>query len=238
MSPLIDGDAVILVPGGGNAVAAVNRKTGQVVWKGGGNDKPGYSTPVPATLAGRKQYVVFLGTSLRGVDAGSGQELWSLPWKTNYDVNAAVPIPVGGDSVFVTSGYGHGCALVSVAGGSAKAVWENTEIQSHFNSGVLKDGCIYHTTDPGRLVCIDAKTGAMKWSQNGFEKGGLVGVDGTLIVLDGRSGKITMAEMSPNGYKELGSLPGLGGQSWSPPIVGNGKLIVRNKSTLACYDLK
>lgn len=237
-SPVVDGENLVVVPGAATGcVAALRKDTGKLVWKGGGSDRPGYATPVIASIGGKKQYVVFCATSLVGVSVSDGKLLWQLPWRTEYDVNAATPV-VDGDTVFITSGYGHGCALVRVAGGHAQAVWQNKSIQSHFSSPVLVNGYIYGTTDPGRLVCLELKSGKEKWELRGFEKGGLVAVDGVLIVVDGGSGALRMVELSPTGPKELGRVNGLGGQSWTAPIVADGKLIVRNKRTLACLDLK
>ena len=237
-SPLIDGDKLIVVPGGRDAcVAALDKMSGKTIWKGGGSDKPGYATPVAATLDGKKQYVVFAARNLIGVDAANGRLLWKYPWRTSYDVNAATPI-VSGRGVFITSGYRHGCALLKLTGGQPKRVWENKAIQSHFSSPIAHRGYIYGTSDPGRLVCLDARTGKTQWTQRGFQKGGLVALDGVLIVVDGARGSITMCRLSPQRYQELGRITGLGGQSWTAPIVADGKLIVRNKSALACYNLK
>lgn len=239
VSPQVDGDKLIVCPGGRDAaVAALNKTTGATIWKGGGSDKPGYATPVPATIGGKKQYVVFTGVALIGVDAADGKLLWRLPWQTSYDVNAATPI-VTGDTVFITTGYGHGCALVKTAGENPSIIWQSKEIQAHFSSPILKDGYIYGNSDPGRLVCLDAKTGEAKWQAQGFEKGGIVAVDGTIIALVGNSGDLVMAEMSSARYKELSRMKApLGGQSWTAPIVADGKLIIRNKATLACINLK
>ncbi len=48
---------------------------------------------------------------------------------------------------------------------------------------------------------------------------------------------MAMVEATPEGYRELGRFTPLGGQSWTAPIVADGKLIVRNKEALACFDL-
>ncbi len=238
-SPVVDGDRVIVLPGGhGACVAALDRRTGQTVWKGGGDDGASYATPVVATLGGKKQYVVFSAGGLLGVDAADGKLLWRFPWKTSYDVNAATPIVVSDDTVFITSGYGRGCALVKVAGGHAQAVWENKVMHSHFSTPILSAGHIYGTSDNNRTVCLDVATGKMKWEERGGGKGGVVSVDGTLITVDGSRGAVTMMELSPDGFKPLGQITPLGGQSWTAPIVAGGRLLVRNQQVLACLDLR
>ena len=240
MSPVIDGNNVILVPGGPEAgVAALNKETGQTVWQGsGGQGKPGYATPVIATIGGKKQYLVFMSKSVIGVDAENGKMLWSFPWETKYDVNAAMPLAIGDDMVFITSNYGRGGAVLKIAGDKVEKVWENKEIQSHFSTPILHEGKIYAGTDPGNLVCLDPKTGKSLWRHGGFQKGGIVIVDGTIIAMNGKDGDLIMAELKPDAYKELGRLKPLGGQSWTAPILANGKLIIRNKQELGCYDLK
>jgi len=238
-SPLVDGNKVIVLPGGPNAgVVALDASSGKTLWQGGGNDKSGYATPVKATINGKAQYVVFTASNLIGVDAGNGHILWGGSWKTNFDVNAATPIVIG-NSVFITSGYGTGCARVGISkSGRASFIWKNKEIQSHFNTPVASKGYIYGTTDPGDLVCLDAATGRAQWRQPGFEKGGVCAVDGTIIAINGADGDVVMLSMSPSKFQELGRMKPLGGQSWTAPIVADGKLIVRNKTTVACFSLK
>lgn len=237
-SPLVDKNKLIVLPGGPNAgVVALDKKTGKTIWQGGPSEVPGYATPVAATILGKPQYVIFTTVGLSGIDASNGKVLWSYRWKTGSDVNAATPI-VMGNSVFITSGYNHGCALIDITAEGAKARWENKEMQAHFSSPIIYKGYIYGTGEPGFLMCIDPQTGAAKWKQQGFEKGGVVAVDGVLIAADGLGGDMIMVDLQPDGYKELGRFKPLGGQSWTAPIVAGGKLIVRNTKSLACIALK
>ena len=236
MSALIDGDRVILVPGNPEAcVIALDKMTGELLWAGGGGDIPGYATPVKATIAGVDQYVVFAGKSVVGVHADTGQLLWRVPWETKYDVNAATPI-VSGDSVFITSDYGRGCAVISVGQGGASIQWESKTMASHFNTAVFVNGYLFGPSNP-KLVCLDPRTGQAAWTQSGFERGGVVAVDGVILALSGNQGFMAMVEPTSEGYNELGRFTPLGGQSWTAPIIANGKLIVRNKEALACFDL-
>jgi len=218
---------------------ALSKETGETVWQGsGGNGLPGYATPAIATIGGKKQYLVFMSKSIIGVDPENGKLLWSFPWETKYDVNAAMPVAVGDDMILITSNYGRGGAVLKIAGDKVEKVWENKEIQSHFSTPVLFEGKIYSTTDPGDLICLDPKTGTSIWRQGGFEKGGIIVVDGTIIAINGKDGDVIMVELKPDAYKELGRFKPLGGQSWTAPIIADGKLIIRNKAEMACFDLK
>jgi len=238
-SPVIDGEKLIVCPGGPNSVLVLNKLTGEQLFSGGGPDPAGYATPVIATINGKKQYVVFEGKALIGVDADKGgPPLWKCAWTTQSEVNAASPVVVDDSSIFVTSGYGVGCGLIKVNGAQAQVAWANKEIKAHFNSPVLINGQIYGIGDGFGLVCLDPQTGKENWKQGGFEKGGLIAIDGVLIAMNGQAGDCVMAEAKPDAYKELGRFVPLGGQSWTAPIVADMKLIVRNKTKLACYDLK
>ncbi len=236
MSPLVDGEKLIVCPGGsGASVAALNKQTGETIWTGGGSDISGYATPVVATLHGQKQYVVFTGVSLIGVEAATGKLLWRVVWRTKHDVNAAMPI-VGGNFIFITSGYGHGCALVEITPQGPDVVWSNKLIISHFGVPIYY-GYVYGTSDTGHLVCLHSGNGTAMWQQPGFQKGGIVAVDGVLIVMNDKNGDVVMVTASHEGYQELGRVKPLGGQSWTAPIIADGKLIIRNKQALACLDL-
>jgi outer membrane protein assembly factor BamB len=236
VSPLVDGDKLIVVPGGDKSVAALDKTTGATLWTGGASDVAGYATPVTATILDKRQYVVFTGAMVSGVDSSDGNLLWSYPWKTSYDVNAASPI-VGGNYVFMTSGYNVGCALLEITAAGPKKLWANKEIIGQFNTPVRFGKFIYGIGDPGNLVCLDTATGTAAWKQPGFEKGGVCGVDGAVIAINGAEGDVVLVNATETAYQELGRIKPLGGQSWTAPIVANGKLIVRNKQGIACLDL-
>ncbi len=237
-SAFIDQDKVILEAGGkGAAVVALNKLTGTKIWQGGGDDVAGYATPQLATINKRAQYVIYTADHLLGVDPQTGATLWAFPWKTGCDVNAATPIVIG-NSVLITAAYGHGSALVDITDAGATARWQKQEIQSRFSTPIYANGYFYTTTDGNHLMCVDVNTGQIKWQQPGFEWGGMVGVDGTLIVVDGKTGLTAMLKMTPDGYQELGRTQPLDGQSWTAPIIADGKLILRDKKSLVCLDLK
>jgi len=236
-SPLIDGDRLVICSGGPASVVCLDKNTGNTIWTGGNQDAAGYTSPMPATIMGQKQYVVTTGSFVIGVDAATGKLAWAAPWENKCKVNASQPV-VEGDFVFITSGYGIGCALYQITANGPVERWRNRDISAHFSSPIYFGGYIYSDSDPGNLVCMSPATGQVAWKQSGFEKGGLVIVDGVIIALTGRDGDLVMAKAQATGYQELGRIKPLGGQSWTAPIVADGKLLVRNKSALACLDLK
>lgn len=238
MSPVLDGRKLILCPGGrGASVVALEKDTGKTIWKGGGSYKCGYATPVVAVIDGRRQYIVLTHRHLIGVDAGDGGVLWELYWRTPYDASAPSPVLVGED-IFITTGWGGGCALVRITETGPKVLWRHTRMQANFNTPAYREGYIYGTGMPDYLICIEARTGRVMWRRRGFGDGGVIGIDGTIIALDGDGGDAVMLSMTHEGYFELGRFRPLGGRSWTPPVIAHGRLMVRNREALVCIEMK
>ena len=236
-SPVIDGDNLMVTAGGAEATFVVLKKaTGETVWNTGNNDASGYASVVPAVIGGQKQCLVLTGQNLVSFDLPARMMLWAVPFENGRKINAASPVVIG-DMIFITSNYSLGSAMVKVAEGNAAIAWQNKDLQSRFSTPIVKDGSIYGIGE-GFMVCIEAATGKTLWKQAGFEKGGLIGIDGVIIGIDGKDGDAVMVDMKPDACKELGRFKPLGGQSWTAPIAAGGKLIVRNLKELACFKLK
>ena len=240
-SPLIEGGLLILPVGGSdnNAIVAFNKKNGEIAWRSQG-DEPGYSSAIATSIKGVRQILAFSGTKLLSVAPVDGKLLWSFPWKTDYFVNAAVPIVMPDDKVFISTAYDVGAAVLKVnaAGGkhSVQEVWLSKSMRNHFNTSIYHNGHIYGF-DNAVLKCIDANTGEDKWKKSGFGKGSLLLADGHLIVLSER-GQLLMVEATPTEYKEKASAEVLQGKCWTMPTLVNGKLFVRNQKEMVCLDLK
>ena len=171
------------------------------------------------------------------MDAADGHLLWNLGWTTSYDINGATPI-VDGNKIIITSGYGHGCALLLITPQGPVKQWETKDLQSRFSTPLLKDGFIYGIGDSGKLVCLDEKDGHTCWEHAGFSWGSVIGLHDTFIALAGDSGDLVSVKFDSGAYQELGRCKPLGGQSWTAPIIANGKLFIRNTKQLACLDMK
>ncbi len=242
-SALIDGDRLIAIAAGQDShVVALDITTGQTVWAGGGTDIAGYGTPVVAVLNGTKQYLVFTGKSIIGVAAKDGALLWRYPWETRLDSNASAPIVVDDHSVWIASGYRRGCALLRIEGSDVSEVWSSKKISPHWSSAVFVEGHLYTTTAPGYLVCVEAKTGQEKWRSKGvargFEHGGLIGIDGTLIAIEGNTGNVVQVALTMQDYQELGRISPLdSARCWTAPVVAKKKLYVRSPEELVCLDI-
>jgi outer membrane protein assembly factor BamB len=236
-SPLVDGNLVILDSGGeGASTVALDKTTGALRWKAG-NDEAGYSSPVAFDLAGIRCIAIFKADGLVGLNAADGQELWRYPWKTSNDVNAPTPL-VFGDKIFITSGYGTGCALLQVRPGKATELWRNKNMRSQLGSPVFVRGYIYGidgNVGGGELRCLDVGNGEIKWKQN-IGGGALIAAGELLLALNER-GELIVAEASPTNYREVARAQVLGGHCWIPPAVADAKIYCKNnQGSLVCLD--
>jgi outer membrane protein assembly factor BamB len=239
-SPLVDGDRVIVTPGGssGGSVVAYDRSSGQPVWRAG--DRPtAYASPMIVTLAGQRQLLVFGGAALSAHALDDGHELWSYPWVTDQGINVCQPIVIGDDRVFISSGYGHGCALLHLAiqddEWAVKRLWATKTLKAKFASAVLYDGYIYGL-DEAVLLCLDAATGQRCWKGGRYGYGQLVLVGNSLVIL-AENGDLVRVRATPERYQELSRFQAVQGKTWNHPAVAGSKLLVRNSREMACFEL-
>ncbi len=222
----------------GSTGCALEKATGKTVWSSQGTG--GYSTPVPYAHNGQKAVALLSSSSVVAVSVADGRKLWEFPWKTSYDVNATDPI-IAGDKVFVSTGYGRGCVLLQMSDNNVTKLWENKNMKNHYANCVLVGDYVYGfdgQAGGAKLKCLELKTGAAKWEQDGLSAGGLMVVDGKLVALaDG--GKLVVAEASPAAFKQLAAFTPLSGKCWTMPVLANGRIFARNNKAgeLVCLDV-
>jgi outer membrane protein assembly factor BamB len=240
-SGIIDGNRLFLPVGSpeSGALVCFDKNTGKVLWKAG-QDNAAYSSLVVATLAGVKQVVWFSADALLGADVATGKILWRTPLKSGAKRHIVTPI-IDGDTVTVAS---HSLGLIKFrlakAGNELKATeeWKNPALKINIATPVLVDGYLYGL-GPGaktEFLCIDFKTGIVKWAQPGF--GDYASVmrfqDKLLIMSD--AGELRLLKADPTKYDELGRLQACG-KTWSFPAYSEGKLYVRDAAKLFAVEL-
>jgi outer membrane protein assembly factor BamB len=239
-SPLVVDDKVIVLPGGtaNKSVVAYNKMTGAPVWKSQ-SDTAAYVSPMLVTLAGRRQILVVSANRVFGLAPEDGALLWSQSWDTDMGINVSQPIVVDKNRFFISSGYGKGAALVELSGSgksfNARTVWENINMKNKFNSSVLHQGYVYGL-DEGILTCVDVNTGERKWKGGRYGYGQVLVASGNLIVMSDK-GELALVRATPDQYSELARFQALEGQTWNYPAIAGGRLLVRNASQMAAYNI-
>jgi outer membrane protein assembly factor BamB len=239
-SPLVDGDRVVVSAGGGEgrSLVAYRADSGEPLWTGG-HDRQSYSSATIATLAGRRQILVFNGASVAGHDAGTGALLWEQPWPAEQP-NVAQPLPLTGDRVLFSAGYGVGSKVYQVAAAtdgslSATLVWESPRLKAKFANAFLREGFVYGLDD-GVFTCLDPKDGQRKWRDGRYGHGQAI-LAGGLFLIQAEEGEVVLVEPSPQGLKELTRFTDFDGKTWNPPALAGNRLFVRTDREAAAFEL-
>ena len=239
-SPLVVDGKVIVTPGGGhgNSVVAYDKLSGLRVW-GSLDDQAAYASPAVATVGGRRQLLVMTAKRAVGLAVEDGRLLWEYPWVTQEGINAAQPIVVAANRVYLSSGYGHGAAVLELAprgdGFQTRVVWANTRMKNKFNSAVLHEGYLYGLDD-GILACVDVESGELKWKGGRYGYGQLLLASGHLVVLT-EEGDVVLVRAAPEKHREVARFSALQGKTWNIPAVSDGSLLVRNEVEMAAFRI-
>jgi outer membrane protein assembly factor BamB len=237
----VDGDRVIVAPGGpGASIVALNKTTGAVIWKSQ-SDRAAYSSAVPFDAGAIRGLAILTASAAVGLNMKDGALLWRYTNVANRVANIATPI-VAHDYVFVSTDYGTGCALLKLTpqGSSVQAseVYFNKDMRNHYTTSVLVGDYLYGYSS-GILTAMEFLTGKVAWRDRSVGKGNCTYADQRLYCM-GEDGVVGLIEPTPKAYTEKsrfeiphGSLP-----TWTPPVVANGRLYLREQDNLYSYDIK
>ena len=265
-APVVAGDLLIAAVGGsppgprpadlrdargnGTAIVAFDKATGEQKYALG-DELSSYSAPVVATVGGKRVGLYFARGGLLGFDPTVGKELFHYPWraKIQESVNASNPVVVG-DRVVVTDSYEKGAACLKLTpAGKVEQVWTDEAndrldkaLMGHWCTPVVDGGFLYgcsgRHTNEADLRCVDLATGEVKWKERRTTRTTLTKIDGHLLML-AESGELRLIKPTPAKYAEVARWvsPDLEYPCWAPPAVSRGRLYVRGKARLVCYEL-
>jgi outer membrane protein assembly factor BamB len=242
-SPLVDGDRVIVSPGGrGAGMVALEKMTGKTLWVAKElSDEAGYASPIVADVQGVRTIMTLTAEAGIGVRASDGKLMWRHRPVANNTANIATPVFFD-NKVFYTSNYGTGGALLGLRAQAgtvqAQEIYFTRDMQNHHGGVVLVDGYLYGF-DGSILTCLEFATGKQMWQHRSVGKGSLSYADGHLYLFS-ENRVVGLAEATPMGYRETGrfTLPEQDWQSWAHPVVSGGRLYLRDQGILAAYDIR
>lgn len=243
-SPLLFNNTIILPIGGrGQAVGAFHPDTGALLWKAG-NVEYSPASPTVIDVDGQKQLVLFGGDRIAGLDPATGRELWSHAHRTDWGLNISTPVWTPSDhTLLFSSAYGTGSRALEVRQAAGKTTvterWAQQRVRVHIGTIIRVGDTAYLSSGdfgPGFLTGIDVKTGAVAWQDRAFARAQLLYADGKLIVLD-EDGTLAIATVSAHGLKVLARASILENLAWTPPTLIGTILYVRDRTTIAAYDL-
>jgi outer membrane protein assembly factor BamB len=262
--PLIDGDLLYCLVGGqGSAVVAFHKDTGEQVWKALSTEEIGYSPPVIFDVAGKRQLVIWLSEAIYGLDPATG----AVFWKQEYPIKVPpqrpavniITVKKVADSLFISTFY-HGPMMLKVDAAGASVAWKGKSNSPVLPDGahclmatpVFKDGYGYAVGCLGELRCFDVETGKQLWQTYEPVAGkkadcGTVFIvpQGDRYVMFNDQGDLILADLSPEGYREIDRAHILDPVSfargrdivWSHPAFARRAVFARNDKEIVCVSL-
>jgi outer membrane protein assembly factor BamB len=245
-NPTIVGDLIYMQTGlpekdkpAPSIAIAVNKKDGNVVWQSEEKGGASYAACQPIEVGGQRQIVVFAGKNAVGMDPNTGKTLWKQPWETQYDINAISPVYRDG-YLFLTSGYGRGCAMFKFDGRKTEEFWAKKEPHDRMVPPLLEANCLYVASE-GSMMGLRWPDGNELWPKVDLKLGlgGQYVRAGDKMILLSDTGTLMLVQVTPKECKVVSQFQAFKGQEiWSSPLVYRGRLYAKGVSEMVCYDIK
>lgn len=247
--PLVDGNVLVCTPGGAEVtVAALNKQTGEVLWKTliESREQAGYGASVIVETNGLRQYVVVLEKGIASFAADDGRRLWRYDGVSSATGNTYTPLVVT-DGLLCVNGYqGAVARLKLMRRGNevlAEPIFHQPRPLDPFEDSTVEvDGRLYAFQSGGYPLCIDIRDGSTLW---GPVRPALAGksaatyADGHLFVHSVKGGiALVVADAKEYIEKSRFTLPDpreAVGATF--PVVAGGRLYVRDNDRLYCFDV-
>ncbi len=259
--PLIDGDKLICLAGGaGSHAVALNKNTGQEIWRTLTSPEQGYSPPTIIEAGGRRQLILARINAFTSVDPETGRELWSVPYEATS--GSIIMSPVRSGNYLYIAGYNMQSLLVELADDepAAEIVWRNKAQHgiSPVNVQPFVDGnTMYGFDQNGRLYAVELPSGERLWettdpvSERPVYSGTAFivkqGDTGNRYWLFSERGDLIIANLTPAGYEEIDRAQNVIAPTnqafgrdvvWCMPAFANRRMYVRNDDEIICVDLQ
>jgi outer membrane protein assembly factor BamB len=234
-TPILVGERLLVNVGGrGAGIVAVDPATGKTVWQTS-NEGASYSSAAAVKVGNAEQAIFITRMNCVLADPASGKVQTLFPFgRSGPTVNGATPLVLG-DKLFVTSSYGVGAQLATLAGGKATEIWANDEsLTSQYSTPVEHGGFLYGThgrEDVGvaELRCVEAATGKVRWTKPGYGVAHVI-LAGDKLLIVGVSGRLALARANPARYEEVASHQLVRDVTRALPALASGRLYVRSGS--------
>jgi outer membrane protein assembly factor BamB len=217
-----------------------------------------YSTPVAATIHGKRQVLCLTRQGLVSLDPKTGEVNFSFWFRShvNDSVNAMSPIVVD-DMIFISAAYykvGSVLLRVKPDNKSVEELWRGTAMELHWTTPIYLDGQLYafsgRNEPDAHLRCIEFQTGKLMWDVDErwmphstptptvYGRGSFILADGKLIAL-GEGGILGLFHPSPKQAEEIcrWQVPQLHHPCWAAPVLSNGRLYLRSEDHLVCLNI-
>jgi outer membrane protein assembly factor BamB len=250
-SPLIEGNLLILFAGArpGGCVMALDKQTGQEVWKAL-DEAVSNSSPLVIAAGGKRQLIVWTDESVASLNPMTGETYWREAMVTSG--NDSIPTPVCQKNRLLISGLMY---ELDAHQPTARVLWPESRapakrLLSNTSTPMLRSDYVYSAKSSGELVCLEAGTGNQVWGTTNvtdLKFGASIHLtpngDATFLFTD--EGNLILARLTPEGYREVSrvhlqkptSVLGTRKFAWTPPVYANRCVFARNFEELVCASL-
>lgn len=254
--PLIDGDNLLTLAGGeGTHIVALNRLTGQEVWRStsSGAQGQGYCPPTIINHGGARQLIMYKPDAVVSLDPATGKQYWSLPYEASN--GSIIMSPVLSGNYLYAAGYSNKSLMMELdpARPAARELWRDksniicpVNVQPFLDKEVL-----YGFDQKGVLRALTIPDGKRLWETSdaigkrpaGSETAFIVR-QGSRYVLFNELGELLLAELTAEGYREIDRAKVIEPSNfafgrevvWSMPAFANRHIYLRNDNQIICVD--
>ena len=240
-SPLVTHSLVIVFAGGAGdkGVMAFDAATGQPRWSVACGPES-YSSPQLSKILGEETLLMLTNEGLLLLEPTTGKVRLKYEWKFD-GYRALQPTVIGEDMVLLPTPMSEGTRAIRITKNgeqlAAEELWTSKQMKTDFSELIAHKGYVYGV-DGSMYSCLDLKTGTRTWKDGRYGKGEAVLLESTdQILMAAENGRVALLQADPTAHKELTSFQALKGKTWNHPVVVGDKLLVRNGSEAACYEL-
>ena len=234
----------------GSGIVAFDKRTGEIKYRAV-NDLASYSSLKVAPIAGKSTLLAWMRNAFHGIDPQTGAERFRYPYRARMleSVNAATPV-VNGNQLLLSECYQLGSVLLDLSSGQPRVIWSDQGrrgvMETHWNTAIQVDDLLIGSSGrhagSAELRCVEWKTGKLQWRKRGLGRASCTYVDGHLVVL-GEFGDLQLIKATGDDYQLVTRYePGESGVKfnapcWAAPVVADGKMWVRGRDKLVCFDI-
>ncbi len=238
---MIEGERIFCLPGGPDTnIACLNRYSGEIIWTAKSNgETPGYASPVFIRMKSRNIIVAYSELTLIGLDADTGEQLWT--YELSVTGLAPCNTPVYSDGFLYIAGPGNGAAKLELSadGSGVKTIWGNDEFDPYFGGFVKINNTLYGASKSRHSwLGIDAGTGRITGTLS-FGTGSTIAAGDDLVIYDqgGSVGLVQLHEGNMTLVKSFKINKGTN-EHFSHPVVDGNRLFIRHGNVLLIYDYR
>jgi outer membrane protein assembly factor BamB len=240
MPVLVESGRIYCLPGGPDTnIACLNRFTGKIIWKSAGDgETPGYTAPLFIRHHERNLLVTFSQYAMLGLDADTGELLWTYELSLKGDAPCNKLIYSAG-FLYMVAGSGNGAAKFELSqdGTQIYKTWSNDDFDTYFGGYIMVGNFLYGSSQRKRLwLSVDALTGKNVDSLP-FKTGSIVSVGENMVIYT-QAGAVGLVRLNKGKMTLARSFKVVEGtnEHFSHPLMAGGRLFIRHGDALLVYD--